>query len=59
MYSSRSEITFGVRQGFILGSLVFNVFLLDLIQCYPDLDISNYADGNILHSTNTNLNNIL
>ena len=59
MYSSRSEIIFGVPQSFILGPLLFNVFLFDLIQCYPDLDISNYADGNILHSTNVNLNNIL
>ena len=58
-YSLGSKIIFGVPQGFILGPLLLNVFLFNLILCFPDLDISNYADGNILHSTNINLNNIL
>ena len=50
-YSSRSEI--------ILGPLLFNIFLCDLFQFFPDLDITNYADDNTSHSTNINLNKVL
>ena len=34
----------------------FNIFLCDLFQFFPDLDIANYADDNTPHSTNKNLN---
>ena len=44
---------------FILGSLLFNIFLCDLIQFFPNLDINNYADDDTPHSTNINLNKSL
>ena len=58
-YSSWSEIIFGVPQGSILGPLLFNIFLCDLFQFSPDLDITNYADDDTPHSTNINLNKVL
>ena len=58
-YSSWSEILFGVPQGSILGPLLFNIFLCDLLKFFPDVDIANYADDNTLHSSNINLNKLL
>ena len=57
--SSWSEIIFGVPQGFTLRTLLFNTFLFDLFQFFPDLDITNYTDDNTPHSTNKKLNKVL
>ena len=58
-YSLWSEIIFGVLQRSILGSLLFNMFLCNLFQFFPDLDTANYADDTTTHSTNINLNKVL
>ena len=58
-YSSWSEILFGVPQGSILGSLLFDTFLCDLFLFVPDIDIAIYADDNIPHATNKHLETVL
>ena len=49
-----SEITFRVLLGSILELLLFNIFLCDLFQFFPDLDITNYANDKTTHSPNIN-----
>ena len=57
--SSRSDIIFGDLQNSLLGPLLFNIFLCNLFQFFPDLDIPNYADDDNPHSANRNLNKLL
>ena len=54
-YSSWSETLFGVPQGSILGSLLFNIFICDMVYLLEDFDIANYADDSTPYNVDKNV----
>ena len=44
VYSTRTEILFGVTQSSILGTLLFIIFLCEFFMVVPNYDIANHAD---------------
>ena len=58
-FSEWKEINQGVSQGSVLGPLLFNLYINDLLMFVRDVDICNYADDNTLYVSDTDTINIM
>ena len=58
-YSSWWEIIFGVPQGSILGSLLFNMYLSDIFMILIKSLVANYADDNSLFACAKDISNVI
>ena len=50
---------FGVPQGAILGSLLFNIFLCNLFLIVKNIDIASYADDSTPYTTGNSVAEVI
>ena len=58
-FSEWGELLNGVPQGSILGPLLFNIFLNDILLSLQTSDLANYADDSTLYTSDRSISNIM
>ena len=58
-YSSYRDIKYGVPQGLILGTLLFNIFLNGIFFFVKDSNITNYAEDNTPYAAEDSVEKLL
>ena len=58
-FHSWSELILAVLQGFVLGPLLFNIYINDLFYLTELTDVCNYADDTTFHACDSNLDDLI